>query len=273
MDEPVATFELTASGLESFHGCFGYHDKIYIQMKTSGKWQLFTYDIITGDIKTYLDVCVGPFRTDLSYYNINAFDCDYDDESIVAKSFSKNGYDNDSFCFAILIFKNNTDDIVYLSKPATGSRQYSCITSTEGRPYIRKLNGGKDYVCIFPGEFNIKKDLNDANGMHVNMVIDIGKIRNKGYRTQASIRNNCCSPTFHMPPSMNYSINSIYSVACLYKDTVAVAFSSGLNKNMMLIPIEMFLPHKVTGTTKTIQSYNNPKKINAKQFGIEVKYK
>lgn len=273
MDEPVATFELTASGLESFHGCFGYHDKIYIQMKTSGKWQLFTYDIITGDIKTYLDVCVGPFRTDLSYYNINAFDCDYDDESIVAKSFSKNGYDNDSFCFAILIFKNNTDDIVYLSKPATGSRQYSCITSTEGRPYIRKLNGGKDYVCIFPGEFNIKKNLNDANGMHVNMVIDIGKIRNKGYRTQADIRNNCCSPTLHMPPSMYYSINSIYSVACLYKDTVAVAFSSGLNKNMMLIPIEMFLPHKVTGTTKTIQSYNNPKKINAKQFGIEVKYK
>lgn len=272
MDEPVTTFEITASGLESFHGCFGYHDKIYIQMKTSGKWQLFTYNIITGEIKTYLDVCVGPFRTDLGYYNLNAFDCDYDDETIVAKSYDMNGSYDDSFCAAVMLFKNNTDDIIYLSKPTYDSREYSCIIASHGRPYIRKLNGGKDYVCIFSGEFNIKKDLNAYGGMDANMVIDIGKIRNKGYRTQTDIRNNCCSPTLHMPPSMSYTLNGIYSVACLYKDTVAVAFSPGF-KNMMLIPIEMFLSHKVTGTTKTIQSYNNPKKINAKQFGVEVKYK
>ena len=105
------------------------------------------------------------------------------------------------------------------------------------------------------------------------MIIDIGKIRNKGYRSAIDLCKNCCSPILHMPPSMYYPFNQIYSVTCFYKDSVAVAFSSNFKKNLMIIPIEMFLPHKVTVTTKTIQSYNNPKKINSKKFGIEIKYK
>ena len=78
---------------------------------------------------------------------------------------------------------------------------------------------------------------------------------------------------FRSPPPHYSSMSSLYSVMCFYKDSVAVAFSSNFKKNLMIIPIEMFLPHKVTGTTKTIQSYNNPKKINSKKFGIEIKYK
>ena len=273
MDEPVVTFELQTENLEGCYGCFGYYDNIYIQTKVSGTWELVIYNITTGGIKTHTNVLVTPFRTDLGYKNLNAFDCDYDDETIVAKSFHTESYSTESTCCAILLFRNNADNIVYLSKPEIGERTYSCVMSANGRPYIKKLNGGKDYVCIFPGQFPEVSDLSGTTGRYINMIIDIGKIRNKGYRSAIDLCKNCCSPILHMPPSMYYPFNQIYSVTCFYKDSVAVAFSSNFKKNLMIIPIEMFLPHKVTGTTKTIQSYNNPKKINSKKFGIEIKYK
>ena len=268
MDEPVVTFELQAENLEGCYGCFGYHDKIYIQMKKGGSWELFTYDITHGDIKSHFNVCVAPFRTAGSTYaDINKFYCDYDDEAIIVKS-------NVSYCNAVLIFKNNTDDIVFLGNPNQESQ--SGTSCTPPYPYsaffIKKLNGGKNYVCIAPGRYNTYAS-NTGYAIECNMIIDIGKIRNRGYRDQKDIRDNCCSPIAHMPPPHYSSMSSLYSVMCFYKDSVAVAFSSNFKKNLMIIPIEMFLPHKVTGTTKTIQSYNNPKKINSKKFGIEIKYK
>lgn len=269
MDEPVVTFELQAENLEGCYGCFGYHDKIYIQMKKGGSWELFTYDITHGDIKSHFNVCVAPFRSDYSYENMNKFYCDYDDEAIIVKT-------NVSYCNAVLIFKNNTDDIVFLGNPNQESQ--SGTSCTPPYPYsaffIKKLNGGKNYVCIAPGGYNTYAS-NTGYAIECNMIIDIGKIRNRGYRNQKDIRDNCCSPIAHMPPSQSHynGMSSLYSVMCFYKDSVAVAFSSNFKKNLMIIPIEMFLPHKVTGTTKTIQSYNNPKKINSKKFGIEIKYK
>ena len=272
LDEPVATFELVSEGLEGCYGCFGYHDKIYIQMKKSGSWELFTYDITYGDIKSYYNVRVAPFGTDYySYEYVNTFYCDYDDEAIIVKTNS-----DDNCCRSVLIFKNNTDEIIYLGdqSPSNSQYYYSCIYIPYGAFIIKKLNVGKNYVCIAPGNYNITADVNVAAHSACNMIIDIGKIRNRSYRNQKDIRNNCCSPILHMPPPLyDGLLDNFYSVMCFYKDMVAIAFSSGFNKNITLIPIEMFLPHKVTGTTKTIQSYNNPKKINAKQFGVEVKYK
>jgi hypothetical protein len=58
-----------------------------------------------------------------------------------------------------------------------------------------------------------------------------------------------------------------YSYATIYKNKVYVATTFD---QPMLMDIASFLPHQLTGTTKTIQAINNPKKMSSHSHGLVV---
>ena len=83
-----------------------------------------------------------------------------------------------------------------------------------------------------------------------NKISDIPEYQSGYYCGDASISYN----SWHYAKSggITYWHNGIVTTDC-----------TGL---MIWYPLEGWLPHKVTGTTRTIQSYNNPRKISGKTF-------
>ena len=87
------------------------------------------------------------------------------------------------------------------------------------------------------------------------IVTDLGHIF-----TVKTYQNECIDHSGHRDTDSNK-----YNAMAYWNNGIIIFHYNGDSK---WYPLDWFLPHKVTGTTYTIQSYNNPKSINGKQMMI-----
>ena len=78
---------------------------------------------------------------------------------------------------------------------------------------------------------------------------------------------NTSDPNVAFPYTRVSSSVCWYSLTTFYKNKVYVATTFDKPK---LYDIASFLPHQLTGTTKSIQTYNNPKRIGAHSHGLVI---
>lgn len=99
-----------------------------------------------------------------------------------------------------------------------------------------------------------------------------GHVIDVGYLVNGHIQDTCAERQAGAwdSRSADSSSGSIYRYTggiCQWKNGIVWTWTDG---EMHWSPIECWLPHKVTGTTRTIQSYNNPRSFTNKQFKIYV---
>jgi adenine specific DNA methylase Mod len=73
-------------------------------------------------------------------------------------------------------------------------------------------------------------------------------------------------------PSLRQTDVSSYYYPCqvLWKNGVITYDNNNNIPNLWWRPVEYYIRHKIVGTTKTIQAYNNPKRFGGKSFKLTI---
>lgn len=281
----------------------GYSTRVYIQLYIDTKYFLLEYDIVTHTCVTHEDYKFNILVVDPTYIsnevmsnrwiNEKSSHLDYDDECFLMSVYAPigSGATGNPGGRTVAIFKNDLDHPYYFDDP-TSPIDYTIRKSfvsayQNGIPRLKKFNNGKDYVAMISGRLRINSFTYDYSQASYNQTnfIDIGYIRNKGLHTAQQMSENLPNPIYKMPnlhksidgaqadssvesPYYYDSQNKWFTASCFYKDKVLVFTTFGPPK---LVPIEMFLPHKITGTTTTVQTYNVEKKASIQSFATLLK--
>ena len=272
------------SSVYSLRGAFGFKDMIYVQAYYDNEsWYVHKVDYVQDYEVEASNYLLGYIVNDPTDYRLGANQyggcIDYDDEALFVCA---NNGDNDwSGRNVFAIFDN---DLVhpYFFSIAVANRFIH--RNVIGKPRIKKMNGGKDYVVILYGHTaTAGYDEGDYSNYSYAfpLIYNLGYIKNKGYNTPQLLCNNIPIPAFRMPP-LGYYLGGqdttshaggggpyYFGEFTFYKNYVAIITNSTEMK-CKLTPIEMILPHQITGTTKSIQSYINPKKIGSHSCGLSV---
>ena len=288
--QPVSTFELPVETTLDVHMFFGYKNHIYIQGYKDEKYYLFIYNYQTGSWCAKPNVLLN-FTYAYSYavYSRKTNQVYYDDEVLVVTAFARINRDQngDVGCRTFAIFADDPLHPVYFETPTTDNWSPSFSKGYQhGMPRVKKFDNGKHWVLMLQGRLGISDGGTDGVNHTATYVIDLGYIKNKGYRSPSQLAENIPVPAFRMP-NASYGLGGAYISAssgyqyisdyvydnnnlwfaecCFYKDKVCVITTFGKPK---LIPVEMFLPHRLTGTTRSHQAYNKRKQYSMTNHGM-----
>ena len=226
-----------------------------------------------------------------SVQKLNSISTPYINDTYSTMSYS----DNNSGGRTVVIFKNDLDN-PYFFDDVTRTLNSGYILGKSfvagyqfGYPRLKKFNNGKDYVllitCSLASRWNEGQQVYTGSTPTQTYCIDLGYIHNKGLHTPKQMFDAFSIPIFKMPnvcsglggaqadssiPSPYYydSNNKWFTETCFYKDKVLVFTTFSPPK---FVPIEMFLPHKITGTTNSIQAYSAGKKLSSNRFDMILK--
>ena len=283
----IQTFEIPLEGTMSLNGVFGYDHTIYIQIyRDNTTWYMYMYDMLSEGLVAHPnEYWVNTVGAESSYVEYNVYNnhISIDDDALIFHCLyhdsSRGG------CRSFVILKEDQENPIYLHSK-TGDNSYAYVLNACGPPSIKKMNGGKDYVIMVPGWIVTRgSNTHYDSWWSAYNILNLGYIINKGWRSPNQLNDGLPSMTSHMPclnnarggpgysgttnfPYPRYDSTDVwFGEACFYKNDVIVftSFSKPLR-----IPIEMFLFHQITGTTKTIQAFNNPKKIAANSHGLKI---
>ena len=117
-------------------------------------------------------------------------------------------------------------------------------------------------------------------------ILNFGYIKNHNMTDPTKLNASYCAPFFKIPnayrdesgvyPNQSSSSNyeyrytsgqTWYAETCFYKNKVLVIPTFG---KPLLMPLDTFLHYKITGTTKTLQAHNHPRKYNQHSYGAIV---
>ena len=288
--QPVSTFELPVETTLDLHLFFGYKNHIYIQGYKDEKYYLFIYNYQTGSWCAKPNVLLNfTYAYSYSVYSRKTNQVYYDDEVFVVSAFARINRDQngDAGCRTFIIFADDPLNPIYFETPSESPFSNSFSKGYQhGIPRVKKLNGDKHYVMLFNGRLATTSSGDDGVNHSAAYIIDLGYIKNKGLKTINQLRSEMPVPAFRMP-NASYGLGGAYINAssgyqyisdyvydsnnlwfaecCFYKDKVCVITTFGKPK---LIPVEMFLPHKMTGTTRTHQAYNKRKRYSLTNHGM-----
>ena len=288
--QPVSTFELPVETTLDVHMFFGYKNHIYIQGYKDEKYYLFIYNYQTGSWCAKPNVLLN-FTYAYSYavYSRKTNQVYYDDEVLVVTAFARINRDQngDVGCRTFAIFADDPLHPVYFETPTTDNWSPSFSKGYQhGMPRVKKFDNGKHWLLMLQGRLGVSDGGSDGTNHTATYVIDLGYIKNKGYRSPSQLADNIPVPAFRMP-NASYGLGGAYISAssgyqyisdyvydnnnlwfaecCFYKDKVCVITTFGKPK---LIPVEMFLPHRLTGTTRSHQAYNKRKQYSMTNHGM-----
>ena len=286
------TFTIPLEGTMSLRGILAYSTMVYIQINRDNTTEyIYMYNMTDGSITPQANVIWYHLMEFNSYFRLNMFDHDYDfDDEAFIEACHNADINDDNGCRMFMIFKNDLTNPcyfdIYNNFPSYNQHDSSFMVWTYGKPELRKLNGGKDYVLLIKSKLPQYSEAHNNTSATAYNIINVGYIRNKGYRTPAQLRSNIPLPTYRMPnappasggantsdPNVVFPYQRVsssicwYSYATIYKNKVYVATTFD---QPMLMDIASFLPHQLTGTTKTIQAINNPKKMSSHSHGLVV---
>lgn len=288
--QPVSTFDLPVETDLSLHLFFGYNNHIYIQGYKDGKYYLFVHNYMTNSWHAKPNILLnflysyGPIK-----YSRVVNQIYWDSEVFVASAFGRinRNQDGDTGCRTFIIFADEPLNPIYFETPSDNPWSNSFSKGYQhDMPRVKKIDGGKHYVMLFNGRLATTTSGDDGVNHSAAYIIDLGYIKNKGLRTIDQLRSEMPVPAFRMPnkcygvggatitssSGMQYISDYVYdsnnlwfAETCFYKDKVFVVTTFGKPK---LIPVEMFLPHKMTGTTRTHQAYNKRKRYSMTSHGM-----
>lgn len=295
------SFEIPLMKNSTLLHLIGYSTRVYIQLTIDSTYFLIEYDYITNTVITHEKWAFNILITSESnrnvYLNKKQPRIDYNDECFVMHTFVNNmSYsDNNSGGRTIVIFKNDLDN-PYFFDDVTRTLNSGYILGKSfvagyqfGYPRLKKFNNGKDYVllitCSLASRWNEGEQVYTGSTPTQTYCIDLGYIHNKGLHTPKQMFDELPVPLFKMPnvcsglggsqadssiPSPYYydSNNKWFTETCFYKDKVLVFTTFSPPK---FVPIEMFLAHKITGTTNSIQAYSTGKKLSSNRFDMILK--
>ena len=286
----VKTFNIARETTLNAHWFFGYGSKIYLQGYKDDKYYLFIYDYV-NECWTAKPNVVWNFLWDYGYEKFSRVrnQIYWDNEVFVTSAFSRINRDQNGDVGArtIAIF---ADDLMHPVQFETPSSDPFSTSFTDGHnhdmPRVKKFDDGKHWVMLYNGRLKVNGTGSNGTITSSAYIIDLGYIKNKGLRTPTQLYDNLTVPAFRMPnksyglggayiqsgSGMQYISDYVYNSnnlwfaeTCFYKNKVCVITTFG---KMYFIPVEMFLPHKMTGTTRTHQAYNKRKRYAMTNHGM-----
>lgn len=281
------------SSVCTLYGVTGFKDRIYALTYIDNElWYIRKFDYV-NDVETeqsnygwgylyYYSIGDYPLR------NMQNHGIDYDNETLIIhtahlQSDGNSRYVGFNFRNSMAIFADDLDHPCFFNV----SSENQLFNWAHQPPRIKKMNGGKDYVVLLSGTVTrAAYNLSSYGGRSYVMpwVINIGYIKNKGYRNPSQIVPNTPMHYYRTPTYCYTQSGSVDSTSnkwyvkegqrwwgqfTLYKNYF-VSITNLDQYNCMLSPIELLLPHQLTGTSKTINSYNNPKKFSSHSLGLYV---
>ena len=277
----------------TLYGVTGFKDRIYaLTYIDNEQWYIRKFDYV-NDAETeqsnygwgylyYYSIGDYPLR------NMQNHAIDYDNETLIIhtahlQADGNSRYVGFNFRNSLAIFSDDLDHPCFFNV----SIENQLFNWAIQYPRIKKMNGGKDYVVLLSGTV-IRDAYNTSSygGRSYVMpwVINIGYIKNKGYRNPSQLVPN--TPLhYYRTPTYCYtqsgalgSSNTAWYMKegkrwwgqfTLYKNYF-VSITNLDQYKCVLSPIELLLPHQLTGTTRTINTYNNPKKFSSHSLGMYV---
>jgi hypothetical protein len=288
--QPVSTFDLPVETDLTLHLFFGYNNLIYIQGYKDSKYYLFIHNYMTNSWQAKPNVLLNfLYSYGSAKYSRVVNQIYWDSDVFVASVFARmnSNKDGDTGCRTFIIFADEPLNPIYFETPSDNPWSNSFSKGYQhDMPRVKKLNGGKHYVMLFNGRLATTTSGDDGVNHSAAYIIDLGYIKNKGLKTINQLRSEMPVPAFRMPnkcyglggatitsgSGMQYISDYVYDAnnlwfaeTCFYKDKVFVVTTFGKPK---FIPVEMFLPHKMTGTTRTHQAYNKRKRYSLTSHGM-----
>lgn len=242
-DTLISEFQLPQDQGITVYGMHAWKNKVMIAGNQSSVNYLYTYDISTDTLKSYPNRWMACLYRDFTYINYNMHSYACDDFFIVGGGSASGSYYSYDGTLETIMFDNNR----YADEPLFFSNYYYCLTHLQ----VKSFNSGKQTIAIM----YLHSYFSSSGHRYATWAVDIGYLRNTGINDPINYGHERLS-----------SYRGAYSNVVMIKDKLFVIPSN--TSNCRLSPYEVLIPHKVSGTTTTIQSYNNPKRLSGKYFSI-----
>jgi hypothetical protein len=226
-------------------GIGGWKDYVYIRVSVSGSYSTFLYYVETKNL-VHLPNLNLPMLTSGDYCKT------YHQQYCVDECMVIGGerYDSSSDLYDIKVFtaQNPEEPInLFSSGIVCLLRQYL------NGGQLKYMNDGKQLIFAI-------------NSYNREIAVDIGHVIDYGPIDRL--------PQYNFWYNDRYR-NSDYATIGLYKESCWLTTVNNLESGVYysytyMNPIELYLPHKIVGTTYTINSYNNPKRIGSKTYTFRV---
>lgn len=230
----VDTFSLPTNGY-TLTGIFGWSNFIYIRVSLNNAYTVFMYNINTKQLST-IDI-VGDGIT-WSTLTLPMVSCD---ECMVIPGKSS----------AIVIKDSEPTKGIQLSSAHADVLSFGSLYSAE----IKRVNNGKQLLLAFASGYR-----------SYGLVVDLGWVLDNGEIAYFPTGNFRYISTSN--GGQNIGIYKDYVWNIDYGD--AGQYDTSSNNTIEMYPYQNFIPHKITGTTTTIQSYNNPKQLGGRTYSVSI---
>lgn len=244
-DEVVDTFALPSEGY-SLLWIVGWKNHIYIEVSLNGVVDIYYYEMITKQLRHVVGTSIpalttnyGSFNKYYQYINVIA-----NDEILIIANCV-----NDSSHYSQLHKIYDSDPLKY----TTAARDLYYFAGTNGLQ-LKYLDNKKHLLLLFSSGYNYSTS---SSGYMRAYVEDVGMYMD-------GVNTGYTYPTYHFPGRSD-SANILVG---FFKNGVIINNNSG--STYTWTPIEYWLPHEITGTTTTIQSYNNPRKLYNKSYEFKL---
>lgn len=236
----VDTFALPAEGY-SLLWIVGWKNRIYIEVTLNGVSDLYYYDMNTKQLRHVVGTSIPALTT-----NYSSFNQYFQYINVIA---------NDEML--IISNANNSNQLhkIHDSEPLTiytPTRATSYLAGRNGLQ-LKYLDNKKHLLLLFAYYSSSSKY---AYVEDVGMYMDGA---NKEYTY----------PTYHFIGGSNDSYGGTQDIiAGFFKNGVIINETN--TSTYTWTPIEYWLPHEMTGTTTSIQSYNNPRELYGKAYEFKL---
>ena len=283
-NQVVSRFSIPIQGTGwTLYHCCGWGDYIYINIHHDSHYYLFIYNMIDKSLITLMDHYWNYLIEDsIRGMNHKANEYDYDDETLMIHCLrNTNNWDGNTGYRTLAVFKDKPTEPTYFDNASP----YFVQGYQHGYPRLKKFNNGTDYVVLLTCTMQAGNPANSRSheGQAFTHIFDIGYIKNRGYTTPQQLYDNIPNDSYHnatVPYSWGAQANSSwssqyyvdsnnkwYGYVVFYKNSVITFNTFG---PPIITSIDMHLPHQITGTTRTINCYNSPKKFNAYNRGVVI---
>lgn len=258
--EIIDTFTLPTNLTWTINGTFGWREFLYVKATSnSNETSIFFYNLNDKQLIQINEGWGAGSWFDGSYmYNGN-----YREEMSVDEVYMLNQPYSDSIYSTFYITSNAPEKINYFVKNNSSNISDYARYNGKLKGMLKYSQDGKQlfYSCIGDG-LKIGSGSSDVAERCRALVFDMGHIIDNGgierFNGHDMIKTYTLSGSSYN--SMGYT--------CLYKDGLIVKRYNTFDINWY--PVESIIPKKITGTTTTINAYNDPIRVQGKTFSIKL---
>lgn len=248
-----ATITISDGSTYTVNGLYGYNDHIYICLTSSANINIVYYYNISTSALVKTEDSWDFMNSSYPYWTCRTFPTE---EDLCIVNNAKNNMAESTWVL---------NGIDYRRMFPTGSTVNSYMTYKQYLPCLNKINGGKQYVYCSSGLIGDGSTTESYGPWWTNsLIVDFGQfVDGDPYEHFEDYPYNYLSPGT-VGSSSGTTANTICGPVFPYNDGIVVMCSvpnatlSTKYGRMWWFPPELCLPSQMKGTTRTLNSYNNP---------------